>query len=296
MVKEVTLSSSQRNSLMELRDISTLTSLTNKRLTTGNKVNDLTDDAAAYFLAKALTDRADTFTAKKDMIDQGISTVTTSLNAIESINELLDTMKGIVSAISSQSDAEKVTSTASFKEIGNQISNLVEDAYYNGVNLLNSTAVTLDVSFSDRDNSAITLFGYDFNAAAASNGAIFSNVAFSTDLDFLGISVLGVSVEGFSAASTDDLTTITTNLDNTISRLQAASNSYAASISVLNTRFDFSEDYIATLEEGAGKLTLADMDEEAAKLSALQTRQELSIQSLAISGDMASKTLMLLTD
>ncbi|MBT5297697.1 MAG: flagellin-like protein, partial [Rhodospirillaceae bacterium] len=42
--------------------------------------------------------------------------------------------------------------------------------------------------------------------------------------------------------------------------------------------------YVNTLTAGAGKLTLADLNEEGANLLALQTRQQLGIQSLAFAG------------
>jgi flagellin-like hook-associated protein FlgL len=41
---------------------------------------------------------------------------------------------------------------------------------------------------------------------------------------------------------------------------------------------------VNTLETGAGKLTLADLNVEGAKLLALQTRQQLDVQALSIAG------------
>ena len=57
-----------------------------------------------------------------------------------------------------------------------------------------------------------------------------------------------------------------------------------ANVAVLNTRLDFTTDYVNTMTAGAGKLTLADLNEEGANLLALQTRQQLGIQSLAFAG------------
>ncbi|HBM11605.1 MAG TPA: flagellin, partial [Rhodospirillaceae bacterium] len=42
---------------------------------------------------------------------------------------------------------------------------------------------------------------------------------------------------------------------------------------------DFTNEYVNTLQGGSDKLTLADLNEEGANLVALQTRQQLGIQS-----------------
>ncbi len=296
MAREINLNSSQRDVLLQLRNVDRLADRTNERLSTGEKVNSITDDAIAYFQAFALDGRAELLTGKKTEIDQGVSAISASIDAIESVNDLLDTMKGIAESIATQTTAEKVSSTEQFNEIGNQISSLIEDASYNGINLLNSTANSLDVSFSDRAGSELNLAGADLNSTTVSDAALFENVAFDSNLDFLGVSTLGVNIQGFSVATTSDIDTITQSIDDAVSRLQSLANSYGSYVSVLESRSEFTENYISTLEEGADKLTLADLDEESANLTALQTRQELSVETLAISGEMERYTLKLLTD
>ena len=61
---------------------------------------------------------------------------------------------------------------------------------------------------------------------------------------------------------------------------------------VLN-RQDFTENLINVLEEGADKLTLADMNEESANMLALQTRQQLATNSLSLASQAAQSILRL---
>ena len=75
-----------------------------------------------------------------------------------------------------------------------------------------------------------------------------------------------------------------TNLDSALTTLRSRSQVLGANVAVLNTRLDFTTDYVNTMTAGAGKLTLADLNEEGANLLALQTRQQLGIQSLAFAG------------
>jgi flagellin len=50
----------------------------------------------------------------------------------------------------------------------------------------------------------------------------------------------------------------------------------------VQSREDFTNNMINTLETGAANLTLADTNEEGANLLALQTRQQLSTTSLSL--------------
>ena len=62
---------------------------------------------------------------------------------------------------------------------------------------------------------------------------------------------------------------------------------------IVLTRQDFTENLINVLEEGADKLTLADMNEESANMLALQTRQQLAINSLSLASQAAQGILRL---
>ena len=75
-----------------------------------------------------------------------------------------------------------------------------------------------------------------------------------------------------------------TILDNAVSRLRSQAAKLGTNVAILETRLDFTETYVNTLEGGSDKLTLADLNEEGANLIALQTRQQLGIQSLSIAG------------
>ncbi|MEQ9683236.1 MAG: flagellin [Rhodospirillales bacterium] len=110
--------------------------------------------------------------------------------------------------------------------------------------------------------------------AAASNAISLTDAsgAFQGELDFVG--------EGLP----DDLDTIITGLDTALTTLRSESQKLGSNVALLQTRLDFTEAYINTLEEGAGKLTLADLNGEGANLLALQTRQQLGISALAFAG------------
>ncbi|MAN80522.1 MAG: hypothetical protein CMM77_11790 [Rhodospirillaceae bacterium] len=92
------------------------------------------------------------------------------------------------------------------------------------------------------------------------------------DLDFVGQGV------------TADLDNVVTGLDAALTTLRSEGQKLGSNVALLQTRLDFTESYINVLEEGAGKLTLADLNQEGANLLALQTRQQLGISALAFAG------------
>lgn len=320
MSNDITLTSAQRSALLTLQNVADLSDRTQTRLTTGRAVNSVVDNAVSFFQAKSLNDRASDFTDRKDQIDQGISGLTAALDALDSIDSLLSQMKGVAEAAKNQTNTERVSATTQFEELGNQISQLIEDASYQGLNLLNSTGSQLDVAFSTRTASRLLVDGFDLNTtdgSATGARALFTSIgaaanpssaAFDSNGDFVGISALTNS----SIAATDALTfdaftdlgdnnsyieavnDIITSIDNAVSKVRSVSAELGTNVAILQTRIDFTSQYVNTLEDGADKLTLADLNEEGANLVALQTRQQLGIQSLAIAGQNQQAILALL--
>lgn len=296
---DIALTAAQRGSLLSLQNTQSLSERTQTRLSTGRKVNSVVDDAVNYFKAKGLTDRASDFSLKKDGIGQGISSLNSALNAIEGIDSLLKQMKGIAEAAKSQTTTERKSANNQFKEIGNQISQLVEDASYQGLNLLNSTNSTLDVSFGIRTASKLQVQGLDLNSSVGATDGLkmFTINAFSSSGDLV-FSAFGSS-NGFSALGANNSNTtaadaVITKIDNAVSTLRGQAASLGANVAILQTRLDFTNSYVNELTVGSDKLTLADLNEEGANLVALQTRQQLGIQSLAISGQQQQAVLSLI--
>jgi len=97
------------------------------------------------------------------------------------------------------------------------------------------------------------------------------------------------------------------SMDNTASRISsvlkgvADATSYLRDYSaelgnnfaIIETRQNFTEALIDVLETGADNLVLADMNEESANYLALQTRQQLAINSLALASQSAQSVLKL---
>jgi flagellin-like hook-associated protein FlgL len=228
-----------------------------------------------FFEAKALTDHAADMAEKKEGIDQAISSVTTAVGAIEAIEGIVGQMKGLTIGARTASGSELASLVEQFNDLRTQIDNLASDATYQGLNLVNGTATQLTVRFSNDTASVLVIDGVDLRASSTG----------------LAIGSVQGSVNGFSVAS--NIEASLDGLDDAVSTLRGAAKALGSNVALLQTRLDFTKDYVNLLEGGAGKLTLADINEEGANLVALQTRQQLGISALAFAGQSEQSVLAL---
>jgi flagellin len=276
MANDISLSASVRENLLSLNNTESLIQRTERRLSTGLKISSPIDDARIFFEAKALSDRAEDMEGKRESIDQSISSVSAALEAIEAIDSIVKQMKGLAISAKSASGSEFTSLKAQYDELRGQINNLANDATYQGLNLVNSTASSLLVSFSTLTSSSISITGVDMQASALSISVFSAAIGGSTE------TVAGITID--SAIN---------QLDAAISTLRGSASTIGSNVSLLQTRLDFTEKYVNVQEEGAAKLTLADITEEGANLVALQTRQQLGISSLAFAGQSEQSVLSL---
>jgi flagellin len=273
MADKVELSAAIRSNLLTLSRTTDLIDRTQDRLSTGLKVASALDDAAAFFAARALTNRADDLNGLKDNIDQSISTIEAAINGIEAITELIEQAKGLAITAKATSDtSERSSLSVQFNALLDQIDSLGNDASFGGTNLLQGTPDNLVVNFNEDGSSVLTVAGIDSSTAATG-----LNVAAAAN-DFVADSDIDLAITAVNTAVTTLRTTAAT---------------LGSNATVLQTRLNFTEDLVNTLEAGAGKLTLADLNEESANLLALQTRQQLGINSLSLAAQSERSILAL---
>ena len=100
-----------------------------------------------------------------------------------------------------------------------------------------------------------------------------------------------VKQTGGSYATTIDATI--TSIANATDYLRSYSTELGNNYSIIETRQNFTDALIDVLETGSDNLVLADMNEESANYLALQTRQQLAINSLSLASQSAQSILSL---
>ena len=404
---DISLTASMRTNLLSLQNTQSLMDMTQERLSTGLKVNSAIDNAASYYTAQSLNNRANDLNALLDSMGQGIQTIQAANEGIEAITDFVEQAKAIANSardVASKTDIKglqakfsdvgvpttpktatgtslefevtrtdgtaldkslkdavdkvnaeleaadlqakslddyvaqvkkaieaggtefakivdikvddktgKITFTAKagynikatgagdlaglgkdpaagtptndvtstvavntdrqkyalqFNEILTQIDNLAKDAGYKGINLLQMN--TLTVIFNEDRSSQIEVKGVD----ASSTGLKISNPVDSWQTD-------------------EDINKSITEAENAISELRIMASDYGNYYSIVQNRQSFTKNLINVLTEGADNLTLADMNEESANMLALQTRQQLAINSLSLASQAAQGVLQL---
>jgi flagellin-like hook-associated protein FlgL len=282
MPSQVFLGGSVRQNLLTLQTTTATANTTQGRLASGLKVSSAIDDAVAYFTSKGLSDRAADITVRKGEIDQALSTVATAVQAAESIDSILKQLKGVVVTAKTATVAEKAALQTQFNTLSSQINLLATDATYNGTNLVTSTATTLTVQFSALTTSILVITGKELNASILLTNASGASIQ---------ATLLASNV--FSDATAANFDAVIASINTAIDTTRAAAKSLGGNVAFLQTRLDFSSQYAVTLTQGADKLRLADLNEEGANLVALQTRQQLALQSLAFAGQAEQAILTL---
>ena len=189
---------------------------------------------------------------------------TTNDDVFEKLGMLGDKGAGNAKEVS----PERSSYAKQFNEILSQIDDLANDAGYKGVNLLQENKLT--VIFNEDRSSKIEITGVD----ASSKG-------------------LGIAQAQNDWQKDANIDVSITHIENAIQELRTMASDFGNHYSIVQTREDFADNIINVLTEGADNLTLADMNEESANMLALQTRQQLAINSLSLASQASQSVLQL---
>jgi flagellin len=256
---------------------------TQKEISTGLKISTAADNASTWSIAQTMKS------------DQGVlSTISDSLNVSASllnvgtaaVNGAITVMNNIKSAVAQAEvpGADQAKILTNLQALGKQLTSIVSSASFNGQNLIDgSGAATYATIASYTDGKG---------AAASSVGTISLTTSALTNVGNTGI--LQASQATGSAAATDFTNLSAADLGSTViadtlsnaDKAIASLTSYAANIGATTSSVQAQNSFIKTLNDaltsGVSALVDADMNEASTKLQALQTQQQLGVQSLSI--------------
>ena len=150
MVDKVSLSSATTANILTLEKTTAAIAAAQTRLATGLRVATAQDNAAAFFAAQSLTSRSAQLLVLKDGIGQAASSVETAVSGIETIQAVIDQLRGLAVATKSDADASNRSKAAvQFNDLRNQLDNLANDASFGGLNLIKASPANLKVTFSE---------------------------------------------------------------------------------------------------------------------------------------------------
>lgn len=269
----INLTAGMRANLFSLQKTAKDMETTQNRLSTGLKVNTALDDPLNFFAAQEHRTRAGDLASRKDGMSEAIQTIKAANNGIESITNLIAQAKSLAQSALSASSTDAGKLQDQFNEIMDQIDTVAVDSGYKGVNLLQGAVMTVQFAPST-DASKLGVIGFG-----------------DTTTEF-GVTK-SITAAGWAASGSTAIQTAIDGLETATDELRVQTKTLSSNLSVITAREDFTSKMINTLEDGAAKLTEADMNEEGANMLMLQTRQALGTTSLSLASQAAQSVLRL---
>jgi flagellin len=252
--------------LQNLNNTSRDLGITQNRVNTGMKVSSAKDNGAIFAIATNQRAEMGALDAVKQSMQRGQSIVDVALAAGETITKALEEQKSLAVAIESSvaGSAAETAYLADFNALGNEITKALGGATFDGINLFSATttdAVPVKTGTGAGDSITLKAAATGATAVSTAGGAIVRAGATAA--------LVETALKGFTAE---------------LGKLGTQSKSLERSLTFTSKIQD-------SIEVGIGNLVDADLAKESAKLTALQTKQQLGVQALGIANQSSSVLL-----
>ena len=243
-----------------------------QRINTGLAISSAKDNGGVFAIAQSMRADVAGYSAVGQSLDLAQSTVDVALAAGEAISDLLIEMKekALAGADTSLDTASRNALNEDFKALRDQIGTIVDNAEFNGTNLINGTQTGGISALANADGSNTLDVGQEVMSLGGTNVTVAATASFTT-----------------AAAASTLVATIETSLDN----LNTALAKLGTGSKSLEVHKTFVGKLSDSLEKGIGNLVDADLAKESARLQSLQVKQQLGTQALSIANSAPSSIL-----
>ncbi|HEV7352286.1 MAG TPA: flagellin [Brevundimonas sp.] len=236
--------------------------LVQNRVNTGKKVATAKDNGAIWAIAQGQRAELGALNAVSQSLARGVAAVDVALAAGESVSDLLLQMKekALAATDASLSSAARAALDEDFGALRDQITQVTENAVFNGVNLLETGAAGFE-ALANADGTSMMTVEAEVMALGSTNVTVTTTMAIAS-----------------ATAATAALSAVTASIANVsgaLARMGTQSKALGAHVTFVSKLMD-------ALEAGVGNLVDADLAKESARLQALQTKQQLGVQALGI--------------
>ena len=296
----ISLSQGMRNAVYSMTDIQSQIDTSNKRLATGKKVNSALDNASAYFRAQGYQKDSRDLDGLLNSMDTGLRAITKATNAMDAARKLVESAQSLArqAVTLGSGDTNRDVYGAQSAELLNQAAKVMNDSGFGGFSVLTTNAtVATGLTVVTNISTGAGQTSVQVNATDMRFG-----VATGVGTAILATATHGMVVAGGGPGVQETITYATVAADkwsdvangntranafiafatSALSKLQATGSAVATQASTIQIRQDFTKSWVRTNNEASDYLLLADMNEEGANLSALQTKQQLAVQALSL--------------
>jgi flagellin len=235
---------------------------TQNAINSGLKVASAKDDGATFAIAQNMRGDVAGYQAVTDSLNRGMSSVDTALSAGQSISDLLIEMKQKALSASDQSldTASRQALNEDFTALRDQITSIVNNAVFNGFDLVNGSTSQITALASSDGTRKITVSAENMSLS----GSIVTIASTGT-----------ISTQAKASTMISTVESSLTNVNSALARLSSGEKKFSIQSTFVQNLSD-------TLTTGIGNLVDADMSVESASLQSLQVKQQLGVQALSI--------------
>jgi len=243
------------------------------QVSTGLAISAPSDNGAIWAIAQNQRATALSLDSVTQSLQRAQSSIDVATSAGQSVSDLLNQLKSKALAASDTSldSASRSALNADFSSLRNQITSVVDNASFNGANLIDSGAKNIYALANATGTSSLTVAAQNLSLGG-------SNVTLTATTS------IGTATQAFNAIAT--IQTSITNVNNALAKLGTSENALASQQTFVANLQD-------TIDTGVGNLVNANLAKESAQLQALQTKQQLGIQALSIANSSSSSLLSL---
>ncbi len=269
----VNTNSGAMTALQYLNQTQSALNKTQTAINTGYKVSSAKDDGAVYAIAQNMRGNVAGYSAVTDSLNRGMSTVDTAMSAGQSISDLLVQMKqkALSASDASLDTASRQAMNQDFVALRDQITTIVNNAVFNGFNLVDGSTTKITALASADGSRRITVNAQNMKLS----GTIVTVKTTNT-----------ISTAAKASTMVSTIQSSLTNVNSALAKLSAGSKKYSIQL-------DFAQKLSDSLTTGIGNLVDADMAQQSALLTSLQTKQQLGVQALSIANQAPSIILSL---
>lgn len=303
--------------LQTLRSIDTNLETTQRRVSSGYRVETAADNAGYWSIATTMRSDNAALSTVSDALGLGAATVDTAYTALDNVVDVMSSIKAKLVA-ASEPGVDKNKINEEMTQLKNQLISAAQSASFSGENwLYNTNAAPLGTkqvvsSFVRGADGSVQVTTLDFDTAEsvlidiqdASQGfltkAIDADALRNTGTGVRDYYLLDMGAPPGGTEIAIDTTTDKETLDDMIAVVDDVIQQLtdaAATLGAITSRIEMQDNFVSNLmdviDKGIGRLVDADMNEESTRLKALQTQQQLGIQALSIANTSAEKLLTL---
>jgi flagellin len=278
-----------------------------KKVSTGYRVADATDDGAAYAVAQSVRSTVGALATANQQLGNVQGLLSTTQSGLNNVSNTMASMRDVLVALSDAnvSGNERTQYAAQYQSLLASVKNNIMDAGYNGKTLIGNITGS-NGSFS-RVVTVRNEFGASYGLASFSGSALYNALNFAVASQGFHAARASTHTSGgtlrtaaqpagwntaaMTAGAVAALIGASGTFTTQANSVGTALNTVGAETNFVTSQVSYNNNKIDALNSGLGSLIDADLAKESAQLQALQIRQQLGTQALSLANQ-APQTLL----